>query len=113
MLGREKVEQGAKNPLAGKIRTFDWHQTYNKLGELFAQFKIAPGKIVSVLGCGNSSKIQHGYTSARAEEGLVCAELPEEMAENGFTSITAVDWSDVVIEKMRDRCSGLPISCNT
>lgn len=87
----EKLEQGPKNPREGKIRTFDWHQSYDKLGELFAQFKVAPGKIVSVLGCGNSK-------------------LPEEMAENGFTSITAVDWSDVVIDKMRDRCSGLPIS---
>ena len=35
--GSEKLEQGPKNPREGKIRTFDWHQSYDKLGELFAQ----------------------------------------------------------------------------
>eukprot|EP00658_Telonema_sp_P-2_P029481 TRINITY_DN22422_c0_g1_i2.p1 TRINITY_DN22422_c0_g1~~TRINITY_DN22422_c0_g1_i2.p1 ORF type:complete len:210 (+),score=57.07 TRINITY_DN22422_c0_g1_i2:175-804(+) len=75
-----------RNPLAGKMRTFDWHQNYDKLVEYFVQYKITPGKLVTILGCGNSK-------------------LGEDMNDNGFSSITCVDWSSVVIERMMDRCS--------
>eukprot|EP00656_Telonema_subtile_P009083 TRINITY_DN14257_c0_g1_i2.p1 TRINITY_DN14257_c0_g1~~TRINITY_DN14257_c0_g1_i2.p1 ORF type:complete len:223 (-),score=45.63 TRINITY_DN14257_c0_g1_i2:158-826(-) len=83
----EKLEEGDENPLAGKIATFDWHQSYAKLDPLFQQFGITPGKRVVMLGCGNSK-------------------LAEDMNENGFNSITGVDWSEACIEKMKERCAG-------
>eukprot|EP00658_Telonema_sp_P-2_P018577 TRINITY_DN17286_c0_g1_i2.p1 TRINITY_DN17286_c0_g1~~TRINITY_DN17286_c0_g1_i2.p1 ORF type:complete len:223 (-),score=51.73 TRINITY_DN17286_c0_g1_i2:355-1023(-) len=82
----EKVEEGEENRLAGKIRTFDWHQNYHKLDPLLQQYGVTPGKKVVILGCGNSK-------------------LPEDMADNGFNSIIGLDWSEVVIAKMQERCA--------
>merc|ERR1712166_1196215 len=74
-----------KNGEDGKIETFDWHQSFEKLNPLFQQYGITVAKRCLIIGCGNS-------------------QLSEDMVDGGFSSIVGVDWSQVVMDKMRERC---------
>ena len=63
--------------------TFDWLENYESLKSLFDLF-VKPSHKILQIGCGNSI-------------------LSEEMYDAGFTDITNIDISSVVIEQMRDR----------
>lgn len=36
---------------------------------------------------------------------MMCVDLSEDMYRDGFTNITSCDFSPVVIEKMKEKCS--------
>ena len=65
--------------------TFDWLEGYSQLKEILVQFLPNQQKSkILVLGCGN-------------------AEFSEDMYDDGYTDITNIDISNVVIEKMKER----------
>eukprot|EP00160_Parvularia_atlantis_P019474 Unigene7655_Nuclearia_a/m.23520 Unigene7655_Nuclearia_a/g.23520 ORF Unigene7655_Nuclearia_a/g.23520 Unigene7655_Nuclearia_a/m.23520 type:complete len:248 (+) Unigene7655_Nuclearia_a:202-945(+) len=69
--------------------SYDWLQTYDAYRELLAA-RIAPRtQRILVLGCGNST-------------------LSERMHRDGYTRIDNIDFSSVVIERMRARHVDLP-----
>ncbi|KAJ2498487.1 hypothetical protein GGH96_004271 [Coemansia sp. RSA 1972] len=67
---------------------FDWFKTYADLKPLLGQHMRKDALIV-MLGCGNST-------------------LSGDMYDDGYESIVNVDYSDVVIAQMRQRCQHQP-----
>ncbi|KAI9502199.1 hypothetical protein GGI26_003875 [Coemansia sp. RSA 1358] len=63
---------------------FDWFKTYKDLEALFEKHIGSKGARILMLGCGNSM-------------------LSGDMYEAGYQNIVNVDYSDVVIEQMRQR----------
>ena len=61
---------------------FDWYQRYGGIKDIITQYMSYTSTILNI-GCGNSK-------------------LAEEMYEDGYTSITSVDISDIVIEQMQE-----------
>ncbi|KAJ2735349.1 hypothetical protein H4S06_006709 [Coemansia sp. BCRC 34490] len=64
--------------------SFDWFKTYKDLHQLFSKYIAGKGARILMLGCGNST-------------------LSEDMYSAGYQNIVNVDYSDVVIECMRQR----------
>ncbi|CAG8796433.1 14507_t:CDS:2, partial [Racocetra persica] len=65
--------------------SFDWFKTYKDLKPLFDEHLQNKGVSILMLGCGNST-------------------LSEDMYDAGYHNITNVDFSEIVIENMRNRC---------
>ncbi|KAJ2698245.1 hypothetical protein FB645_005698 [Coemansia sp. IMI 203386] len=65
---------------------FDWFKTYKDLAPLFDQHIHSRDARILMLGCGNST-------------------LSTDMYAAGYENIVNVDYSDVVIEQMRQRCA--------
>ncbi|KAF8523008.1 S-adenosyl-L-methionine-dependent methyltransferase [Gautieria morchelliformis] len=61
--------------------SFDWFKSYSQLSDIIHEF-VMPDSRILMLGCGNST-------------------LSEEMYDAGYTKITNVDFSPVLIENMR------------
>ncbi|PVU95880.1 hypothetical protein BB561_001518 [Smittium simulii] len=72
----------------GKEIIFDWFKRYSDIKELINS--VIPEKTLSILmlGCGNSS-------------------LSEDMYNDGYQDITNIDFSEIVIQQMSERCSEL------
>ncbi|KAJ2726215.1 hypothetical protein GGI07_000692 [Coemansia sp. Benny D115] len=64
--------------------TFDWFKTYKDLSPIFARHIPNKKSRIVMLGCGNST-------------------LSGDMYDAGYQNILNVDYSDVVIEQMRQR----------
>ncbi|KAJ1884899.1 hypothetical protein GGI01_002831 [Coemansia sp. RSA 376] len=64
--------------------TFDWFKTYRDLEPLLSKHIGSKDVRILMLGCGNST-------------------LSSDMYDDGYQSIINVDYSDVVIEQMRQR----------
>ncbi|KAJ1837812.1 hypothetical protein LPJ57_011316, partial [Coemansia sp. RSA 486] len=65
---------------------FDWFKTYKDLAPLFDQHIHGRDARILMLGCGNST-------------------LSSDMYAAGYENIVNVDYSDVVIKQMRQRCA--------
>lgn len=63
---------------------FDWFKTYKELKPIFDELIGDRNKRVLMLGCGNST-------------------LTADMVADGYVNITNLDYSGIVIEKMRAR----------
>jgi len=64
----------------GPDATFDWFKSYAQISDLLGEFINLQSRIL-MLGCGNST-------------------LSEEMYDAGYTKITNIDFSSILIEKM-------------
>ncbi|KAJ2330860.1 hypothetical protein GGI00_003513, partial [Coemansia sp. RSA 2681] len=64
--------------------TFDWFKTYKDLEPLLSKHIDSKDVRILMLGCGNST-------------------LSSDMYDDGYQNIVNVDYSDVVIEQMRQR----------
>ncbi|KAJ1960756.1 hypothetical protein GGI12_003630 [Dipsacomyces acuminosporus] len=69
--------------------TFDWFKTYKDLKPLFSKHIPNKGSQILMLGCGNST-------------------LSGDMYDDGYENIINVDYSDVVIEQMKQRTKHQP-----
>jgi len=67
---------------------FDWYQRYSGLKDLIAQY-VKKDDTILMAGCGNSR-------------------LTEDMFEDGFTDLTNIDISKVVINQMTERYQDKP-----
>ncbi|KAF8586366.1 S-adenosyl-L-methionine-dependent methyltransferase [Ramaria rubella] len=63
--------------------SFDWFKSYSQISGIIDEF-VMPKSSILVLGCGNST-------------------LSEEMYDAGYTNITNVDFSSVLIRNMRNK----------
>lgn len=70
-----------------KEDSFEWCKGYSDFKDLLYKHVRKVDRIL-MLGCGNSR-------------------LSEDMYNDGFKNITNIDYSPVVIEKMRKKCKGL------
>lgn len=77
------------------LQSFEWYQRYDSIKHLLANETLSrvPSKLphknnqrVLVIGCGNS-------------------ELSQLMQEDGYSSVTSIDFSAVVIEQMKEKYS--------
>ncbi|KAJ1974792.1 hypothetical protein H4R35_003443 [Dimargaris xerosporica] len=69
----------------GEDSTFDWFKTYAELEPIFVEHCPDKSSRILMLGAGNST-------------------LSEDMYRAGYHNIVNVDFSEVVIAKMRQRC---------
>jgi ubiquinone/menaquinone biosynthesis C-methylase UbiE len=70
------------------VETFDWYQDYVGFRDVLGQYCKKSDKIL-MAGCGN-------------------ALLTEDMYNDGFSTITGVDFSRVVIERQKDKYRHMP-----
>ncbi|OMJ30127.1 Methyltransferase-like protein 13 [Smittium culicis] len=75
----ERYEKGSHDVV------FDWFKTYSDIKDLINTYIKKDAKIL-MLGCGNSS-------------------LSEDMYNDGYSEIVNIDFSEVVIDQMKERCS--------
>ncbi|KAJ1844394.1 hypothetical protein LPJ73_005186 [Coemansia sp. RSA 2703] len=69
--------------------SFDWFKTYKDLAVLFSKHIDSKDARILMLGCGNST-------------------LSGDMYDDGYENIVNVDYSDVVIDQMRQRTAHQP-----
>ncbi|KAJ1724770.1 hypothetical protein LPJ53_000977 [Coemansia erecta] len=69
--------------------TFDWFKTYKDLAALLSRHIGSKDARILMLGCGNST-------------------LSGDMYDDGYENIVNVDYSDVVIDQMRQRTAHQP-----
>ncbi|KAG8876513.1 hypothetical protein FRC20_001413 [Serendipita sp. 405] len=73
---------------------FDWFKSFKDIEDYFGTLISDKSASILMLGCGNST-------------------LSEEMYEAGYTNIVNIDYSAVVIEKMKLRNEDRPLMrCN-
>jgi SAM-dependent methyltransferase len=110
--------------------TFDWFKPYADFRHLFTRYVPDKTSRILILGCGNSSMLSHPCqtpwciflpsTSRRslaahhpyhpAEDGAfiscllwLSAALSEDLYDDGYRQVVSIDYSPVVIERMRSR----------
>ncbi|CAO3608709.1 unnamed protein product [Cunninghamella blakesleeana] len=69
--------------------TFDWFKTYSELKPLLSQHIKDKNASILMLGCGNST-------------------FGEDMYKDGYKNITNIDYSETVINNMKERCKDMP-----
>nr|CAG8437682.1 5096_t:CDS:2 [Entrophospora candida] len=72
------------NERYSKEETFDWFKTYKDLSPLFKKHLLDENVSILMLGCGNST-------------------LSEDMYDDGYCNITNIDFSNIVIDNMKEK----------